>query len=524
MATRPTTSEILLNEHVRNFIQWNGSKPANSPKFSGLDAQYMMVSGVERPEAGDISPIYVHDPRRAGKYRQIARTTSPADLPSATISFYEKLRGVARHLIQIGCFTLYDVIGDCTDLSSFTSGASAYTLIYSEGTVTSKSFGDRSTAGDTDNPLTTEIGATFVDIYPAGTIGFGEVAAVDITREAIDLVYANKGGCVNCDTSDIYTSWLYVVTASSGGSPGMPAEVVYTTDGGLTWQSTNITGMGANEDPVFVDVYGDKLIVGSKTAGGATTGGYYYASINANTGALGTWTKVSTGFVAAKQPNDIYIDGKTFYICGDGGYIYKSDDITTGVTVLNAGSATTNNLLRIHGYEDHIVSVGAASTIIRSINRGITWSATTTTVSLVALDIAALYVMDREYYWVGTSNSGRLFYTVTGGDLWVQKVHPGTGIGNIRDILGATSECIHFAYGNGTTATLYTSVDAGVDFVSSADSAQKRIANWPVFTRANRLAVPQGPDRGTVANYLAVAGLSGGGTDGIALIGLASIS
>ena len=53
-------------------------------------------------------------------------------------------------------------------------------------------------------------------------------------------------------------------------------------------------------------------------------------------------------------------------------------DITSGVSVLNAGGATAQNLARIAGVSDAIVAVGAAGTVIRSTNRGATFAVTTT--------------------------------------------------------------------------------------------------------------------------------------------------
>ena len=64
------------------------------------------------------------------------------------------------------------------------------------------------------------------------------------------------------------------------------------------------------------------------------------------------------------------------------------------MTVLNAGVATTNDLLRVHGVEDAIVAVGAAGTVIRSINRGATFSTTVTAPTVSQLQ--ALWVFSQK--------------------------------------------------------------------------------------------------------------------------------
>jgi hypothetical protein len=44
----------------------------------------------------------------------------------------------------------------------------------------------------------------------------------------------------------------------------------------------------------------------------------------------------------------------------------------------------------------------------------------------------------------------------------------------------------------------------------------------PTFSRANRVAVPQGADSTTASNTVALGGLSGGGTDGVIYQGIAN--
>ena len=49
---------------------------------------------------------------------------------------------------------------------------------------------------------------------------------------------------------------------------------------------------------------------------------YYVAQISQQTGAPGAWTKVTTGFVAAKTPNDLFVETPNrVYFVADGGYI-----------------------------------------------------------------------------------------------------------------------------------------------------------------------------------------------------------
>lgn len=506
--------EVITQKHKRNYIQFGGPRPNNVARYAGQDAQYMKIEGVGVPESGGVDPIWVADPRRIGQYRLVGRKITPPDLASATLVLLERHGSIPKQLLRQGCaFNLYEATGECKDLSDFLGGWTDHVLIYSGAITTGKDLGDRS-GWDSDDQIEDSLDITLADVYPVGALAFGEQAATQVDREVVDIAYCSSEQCGDCGPADDGSQRIYAVTKSSGGgSPGLPAEVIYSVDGGLNWSQANITGMGASEDPAGIDCAGDKLIIFSGTA-------IYWATINSNTGAPGTFTKVTTGIAASKDLTDVYVASpREIYFSALGGYIYKSTDITGGVTVLNAGAVTTADLFRIHGYQDTLALVGASSTVLKSVNRGSTFAATDASPSGLPLDIRAVFVMDKNRFWVGTSASGRLFYTLNGGASWTEKSFSGSGSGNLYDIVAASDEVLFFSHSTNTpTARIFTSWNGGADWTNTSP----RILNLPTFNRANRLAVPNVDNPGVAANNLSVAGLSGGGTDGIILLGIAS--
>ena len=48
---------------------------------------------------------------------------------------------------------------------------------------------------------------------------------------------------------------------------------------------------------------------------------------------------------------------------GDGGYIYRSRDITAGVAAVVTGTLTSANYRRIHGMDSTIVAVGESGQV-----------------------------------------------------------------------------------------------------------------------------------------------------------------
>lgn len=515
----PTISadEIVTQKHKRTFVQYGGAKPNNVVTYQGQDGQYMKITGVKSPEEGSIDPVFVPDPSKAGKYRLVGRKISPPSLAEATLTMLEKHGAIPKQLQRIGCqFNVYEPTGACNDLSDFLAGWSDYVLIYSAAIVTDKDLGDRTT-WDSDDQIEDALSVTLNEVYPIGSLSFGDNATSIITLEVIDAVYGSKEQCGSCGVQDDGTQRIYAITESSGSTPGTAPRLIYTVNGGSTWVQSSVDGLGDIEDPIAIDVVGNYLVVVTRTAGGATTGGYYYSTVNQETGVPGTWTKVTSGFVATFQPYDILVlNPREIFFCADGGYIYKSTDITSGVSVISAGTATSTALRRIDGKEDTIVSVGGSGVVVKSINRGATWI--TTTASPVVATLQALSVIDRRTFWVGGAN-GNVYYTLNAGETWSGALtFNGSGTGNVRDIVFINGDVGFILHDNATpTGRIIATWNGGANWTMSAP----RVTNTPTANRFNRLAYPN-VDSSIAANNVAVAGLAGNGSDGILLIGAAS--
>jgi photosystem II stability/assembly factor-like uncharacterized protein len=504
-----TADEVVTQKHKRNFVQYGGAKPGNKVQFAGQDAQYMSINGVSVPELGGIDPIWVHDVRQ-GRYRLVGRSYSPADLAKATLVILEKHGGIPRQLLKSCPFNLYELTGKCSNLMDFTGGWSDYALIYSGAVVTDKDLGDR-TSWDSDDKTEDSLSIVLSDVYPIGQLSFGEGGKAQIDREVVDVVFGNARPCDDCANGSerIY----YLVQSSGAGSPGLPAEIVYSLDSGQTWNQTTINGAGATETVYGIDIVGNNLVVI-----GGTAGNLYYAEINSNTGALSTFTTVNA-FTGGATIRDLYVvSPNEVWFVGNSGVIYKSTDITAGATLVNNGEATSQNLYRITGAGIALIATGANGAIVKSVNRGTTWG-TTITSPVTTLTIQAVAMLDEQRYWVGTDFPAYIYYTMDGGETWTEYAFSGAHAGAVQDIVFATNEVGYFLHSTATpTARIFSTWDGGADWSRTSP----RILNWPVFNKGNRIAIPKADTAGYLANTLAVAGLAGNGLDGIALIGTAS--
>ena len=511
---KPSSNEIVTQGNKRFYVQWGGARPDNSLRYGGVDGQYMNVTGVTK-SFGATDPIRVPDPHRVGEYRRVARSRTPEDDPTATITFLEQHGSIPAAFLNRGCgLNVYEVTGLCRDLSDFNGGWEDYVMIYAGGEPTDLDGGDRG-AWDGDDQIEDSLDVTFSDIYPVGGMTFAEYASNEISRDVADVVYGPANSCGNCGPNNDGTRRIYAVTKSSGtGSPGLPGELVYTLDGGTTWVENTITGLGATEDPKAVRIIGDKIVV-------LTGAAYYWATLNQTTGAPGVWTKVTAGFNAGAPANDLFaLSPREIFFVANSGYIYKATDITAGVTTVSAGAQTSQHLLRIHGdpLSGTLYAVGANSTTLKGTNRGQSWAATTAGLGVSTASVQAVAVLDTLRAWVGTS-SGRVFHTADGGESWSEKVVGDNLV--IRDIVFATDEVGYIAYdATGPTAYLLTTMNGGADW--AVNGSGRRLQGMPTIDRINRIATPTA-ESGIAANFVALASLHGNGTDGLLALAQAPI-
>lgn len=492
-------NELIKQGNTRSFYQPGGA--GQNVYFFGLDTEYHFIEGAEMPVNGDINPIFVPDPRRANRYRLASREENPPDLPTISLQFMEQWGGIPRVLMAPKCqFNLYEVHGDCEDLSDLYRGWTSYLLAYSgfliEGSI---DLGTRSQREGND-PLIDSVNGKGVAIYPVGALSFGEEAASNVVVEVIDVVYGTRLTCGNCGIENDGSQLIYAITRANVGSPPAPGQVVYSTDGGLTWNNSAVTGIGVTAEPLYIGIAGNLLFVGTSL----TT--LFYSTLNSDTGAPGAWSSVTLPV----SMTDVWVSsGRAIYFSAAAGAVYKTTDITVAPTAIATGGV--DNLLRIHGREQTIVAVGAAGRVYYSSNGGISWASAT---APAAVSLNAVQVINDVTWWVAGAN-GTLYKTINRGSTWTVVGFPGSGAGAIFDIAFATAEIAWITHQVTSVAYLVTTLDGGKSW--ARNDGTSRILNWPVFQKAGRVAIPEAGDPAVAANYVTIAGLATGGTDGLLL-------
>lgn len=228
------------------------------------------------------------------------------------------------------------------------------------------------------------------------------------------------------------------VSDAIGASPSDKADVVYTTDGGVTWTSMSNQPFAAAENIASVTCF----LIGRSTtrvvvARGTTDAGNPMEIAYTDDWGATAWHTVNVGSTNAQfaqGPHSLFAyDPYNMWVVAGAGYIYYSDDGGLTWTTQDAGIATTNDLHAIHFVTDRIgYAVGESDTILKTEDGGQSWTLTTDNTGVSAI-LTTVAVIDSDTVWVGNA-SGQLFYTEDGGITWTEKAFSGSGAGSVASV------------------------------------------------------------------------------------------
>lgn len=436
---------IQRASQTRVFSIEDRAGPSHNPVYQSLARATGIAWG-----QGDITPIRVPDPKQYGRYVVVDKIRGQQDLPGLSLEFrMTRDLSAILSLVRKGCpIDVQLHVGACKDPSDFDAGWEKIHVL-EDADVSNYSTDDLG-AFDADQEAsvmeTIELMAS--DYYEVGRLTFGQKAEAEIVQSVIDVAICDARTCGVCGLPSDGCQRIFAVQVPAGASPGLPPEVVYTQDGFVTAGESIITSMPANQSPSAMSCVGPYLAVVSNG-----DDSIHYALIVDILSDSESWTEITTGIVGAGSPNDLFSVSRTLtWIVGDGGYIYRTEDITAGVTAVLAGDLTSENLQTIHAFDDDNVLVGGENNaILLSRNGGITWTLVTGSVGQAAVNITAVWMLGENEWYAGYAD-GTLWYTIDSGTNWTQKALPGA-ITSIDDIQFATRTVGYIAGRAGVGAT-----------------------------------------------------------------------
>lgn len=399
---------------MRLWMIEGGVRPDHEPSFESCH----VLGGMDE-DAGTPEPQKCPDPTRYGGFITQGEILPVPSDPTTEITgrYAVDIASKLKRLKDQGCPPdLQGHMGTCEDPMDFNAGWQKILMI------------ERAmlTGWSTDPLGAVAEGADVMETAPVTAKKTYEVLPLALTERAEDtvvnavrdVVICDKVGCGDCEDESDGCQIIFALADASAGSPGTAGDVIYSPDGGTTWASDDITTLDASEAPSAIACLGQYVIVVSNDSGSL----HYKTKANILAGVAGNWTEVTTGFVGGGEPNDIWSVGTRSFIVGDGGYVYDTTDPTIGVTVLDAGVTTTNDLQAVHAIsETQAVAVGASDTVVYTTNRT-EWQSGDATGG--GGTNQAVWMHSKDVWFVGDT-SGGFFYTLDKADNWTAKALPG---------------------------------------------------------------------------------------------------
>jgi hypothetical protein len=501
-----TMSKPLLTAYARVFIVEGQARGDHKPDYMGCAKMGGISYGF-----GDVTAIECPSPTQYGKFVEVGQTKGATSRPTTTLTsrYMASIESTLLRVAKRGCALDFQVhIGACQNPSVFNDFDKAIIL---EGVQASNYGTDDLSAisSDENNPVNETMDISAKDIYEVLKLSFSEKAGSVVANELVDVVICDSISCGECADESVGCGKIYAITTTVAGSPGTPPDVVFSLDGGVTWYAHDVDTTTGNLKGVAC--VSDYLVVVDDT----TPFMHYVAKGDVIGTGDPAWAGVSTGFVAGKAPLAIKSVGNKAFIVGTGGYVYLLDlDPSVGVTVLDAGIASTADLLAVDALDENFaVAVGKDGDIIKTEN-GEDWTAVGSPVNPTTW-INCVAVKSVNEWWIGTNgigmSKGLLFFTTDGGVTWTQKGFSGSGTGDVEDIVFATPSVGYMSH---TTAAgkgrIFRTYDGGYSWTILPETQ----GTMPAADKFNSLAACADD-----VNFVVGVGLGDNASDGIVVIG-----
>lgn len=415
---RQQTRDLQKSSQSRVWTVADRAGPSHAPTYQALARATGLSWG-----QGSITPIRTPSYTQYGRFDTVDKIRGQEDLPGLSLEFRmtRDLSDILK-LVRKGCpFDIQIHVGACKDPTDFDAGWEKI-MVLEDADASSYSTGELG-ALDADQeavvPETLEaMGTNWYEIKP---LAFAGQAESQIVQQVVGVAICDSKTCGACGIPSDGTLRVFAVQVPAGASPGLPSEVVFTTDGGSTWTESIITSLAANEAPSALLCVGPYLVALSNASASL-----HYALITDLLAGTETWTEQASGFNGSGQPNAAISFGRTLtWIVGDGGYIYFASDPTAAVTAQSSGDVTSEDLNAIHGIdENNLLAGGNNNAILLTSNGGSTWVAVTGPSAQAAANVTAVQMLSDLEWLVGYSD-GELWYTIDGGVNWTEKALPG---------------------------------------------------------------------------------------------------
>lgn len=479
------------------------ARPDHAPEF----LNFLKLTSVDQ-NFGAVNPIFNPSDSEYGKFDQVGEFRDEEErVTTEMVGHYARdIKSRLLTLAQKGCkFDVQLHIGECENPGDYDSFQK---LVIFEGVII-ETYGteDLGALEPGEQGKVDETGSISAqNWYEFIPLGFANRTPAGVTNELIDVVRCDAPSCGDCQDESDGCEKFYAISKAAGGSPGTPADVVFTLDKGLTWYFDDVDTLDIAEDPSAIACVGIYIVVTASVTGEEM----HIALISEFDGVTDpAFTQVTTGFVAGGAPNDIYSLGNTAYLVGNFGYVYKTTDPAAGVTVLDAGVATISTLNSVHMLSEDFGIAGGNDGALLTIRSDLVSVVATSPVG-IGTNINVVYVKTELEWFVGT-DAGTLYRTLDGGATWTLITLPGTAPTAVTDIQFSSDSIMYVSATVSGKGEIFISVSGGNQFIRAPRLSATAIPN---NDQINAIAVCQDD-----VDFVVGVGLAADGTDGFIVVG-----
>ncbi len=493
------SDKFFQTGHGRVFLQRFGAGPGRTMGYLGRIA----MGGFSKSD-GEVTPARNPSPHAYDQFVDVAEVKGEEGRPTTSI---RGRFGMENEIVSMVCsFHVQAHYGQCADPQDANGGWEKI-LAYDHCFFTSRSSDDLTALDAGERAMIMFTGEiTARKLWEVNQMSLGEVADTEVTREVMDVVVADYISCGDCGYESDGNQRIFAVAAGPGAeSPTVSPILLVSGDGGVSWDTYDITTMDDDDAPTALAVIGGRAIVTVNDTPGVHV---------AFTTDMDNWIESTAVF--AEGVNDIHASsGSHVWMVGDNGYIWFSARPATDAVVQEDGALTSENLLAIHGVNNqNLVAVGENGAILVTTNGGHTWHTSPTAPAAVG-DIKTVW-MRTDFTWIIGDSEGRLYYTVNAGNSWHEIDFPMSGNCEVNDISFADYSDSPFGFMVVEKEELavikgyiFRTIDGGDTWYQLPDFA----AMTPTNTRLNAVST------GNSANFCVAGGLKEIDGDGIIIIG-----
>lgn len=449
-------TKALTAINTRVWYVEGGVHPSRTPQLLALGK----VSTDPSQNLGDETRITAPDPNNFERDIQVGTVRGSEERATLSIGVRSTVQastilGWKNKRCRVDIFALS---GRCGNPQDFTEGGEKW-VYFPDGRISNHGYENLSAFGqDENNPTNEKVDMTAAEYYEFLHMRQQQVGAAYTTRRIYTVDVYRGNDCEDCpDPCDR----ILCTMAGVGATPGTQPVLLHSADAGATFGSQTISTLFSNEGVADGAIVGGDIVYISNESNSI-----HWTKIELIYQGTNTWSEVTSGFVAGKNPNAISsADARHTWIVGNGGYVYYTTNPRVNVSVQDAGVATTQHLQAVSALDkNYVLAVGNSNSVIHTENGGISWESVTG--PAVGVNLGACWMWDELTWFVGegAGGTGKLWLTINGGISWTQIGLPSTYVRIYRIKFVSEAEGYLIA-SNGSQCYVLRTITAGNEWV-----------------------------------------------------------